>query len=404
VIRIVLAGGFLAKYPEGGGHWTGFLQYLLGLHGLGHDAWWLELLDTSGDPQLDQRRIDGFFARMAEHGVGDRCALLLMPKGTAPPVLDTVEPYGLDRAAIRELAESADLLWNFASAFRPPMLHMFRHRVLVDGDPGHLHMSALTVDLAIHEHDAFLSVGSKLHDPDCEVPTLGVRWRPFLPPVYLPGWAPAPDPGREAPFTSVTEWVWEELWVNGRVLSVSKRDAYLRCLHVPTRTRRPFELAANIDPGDRTGDRELLRQHGWRLVDPHRVARSPAAYRDYLLGSRAELGCAKPIHRALRTGWFSDRSAGYLASGRPVLFEDTGIGDRLPTGAGLVLFREPDEAVAAVHEIDRDWARHSRAARALAEEFLDARRCLPAMLDASAAPAPAATMDKAPSPSAHSGG
>jgi hypothetical protein len=403
VVRIVLAGGFLARYPEGGGLWTGFLQFLLGLRALGHDAWWIELLRASGDPLLDRRRIEGFFARMGEHGVGDRCALLLLPKGTEPPGLDTVEPYGLARTAVRELAESADLLWNFASAFRPPMLHMFRHRVLVDGDPGHLQMSALTVDVAIHEHDAFLTAGTKLHAPDCEVPTLGVRWRSFVPPLHLPLWAPTSDPGREAPFTSVTEWVWEELWVNGRVLSVSKRAAYLRCLQIPARTGRPFELAANIHPDDSTGDRELLHEHGWRLVDPHRVAGSPAAYRDYLHGSRAELGCPKPIHRELRTGWFSDRSAGYLGSGRPVLFEDTGIGDRLPTGAGLVLFREPDEAVAAVHEIDRDWARHSRAARALAEEFLDARRCLPAMLDASAASAPTSPMDKAPSPGAHSG-
>jgi hypothetical protein len=380
---MVLAGGFLAHYPEGGGHWTGFLQYLLGLRALGHDAWWLELLGASGDPGLDRQRIDAFFARMTEHGLGDRCALLLVPKGTAAPVLETVEPYGLGRPAIRELAESADLLWNFACALRPPLLNMFRHRVLVDGDPGHLHMSA-TVDFAIQEHHAFLTVGTKLHDPDCAVPTLGVRWQPFLPVVHLPLWAPAPDPGRDAPFTSVTQWTWEELWLDGRVLSVSKRAAYLRYLHLPMRAGRPFELAANIHPEDSTGDRELLQHHGWRLVDPHHVAGSPAAYCDYIRRSRAEFGCAKPIHCELRTGWFSDRSSSYLASGRPVLFEDTGIGERLPTGVGIVLFRQLEEAVAAANEIDRDWERHSRGARELAEEFLDARRCLPAMLEASA--------------------
>jgi hypothetical protein len=384
VIRIVLAGGFLAKYPEGGGLWTGFVQYPIGLRALGHDAWWLELLDASGDAGLDRQRIEAFFARMTEHGLGDRCALLLVPKAGGIPTLDAAEPYGLGRPAIRELAESADLLWNFACALRPPLLNMFRHRVLVDGDPGHLHMSALTVDLAIHEHHAFLTVGTKLHDPDCAVPTLDLQWQRFVPVVHLPRWAAAPDPGPDAPFTSVTHWLWEELWLEGRVLSVSKRAAYLRCLDLPRRTGRPFELAANIHPDDRTGDRELLQQHGWRLVDPYHVAGSPATYRDYLHRSRGELGCVKPIHRELRTGWLSDRSAGYLASGRPVVFEDTGIGDRLPTGVGLVLFRELDEAVAAVNEIDRDWGRHSRAARELAEEFLDARRCLPAMLDASA--------------------
>jgi hypothetical protein len=405
--RIVLAGGFLAHYPEGGGLWIGFLQYLLGLRALGHDAWWLELLTSSGDPVLDRQRSDAFFARLTEYGLGDRCALLLVPQGTDALDLDTAEPHGLGRQAIRELAESADLLWNFACAIRPPLLTMFRHRVFVDGDPGHLHMSITAdLDLALHEHHAFLTAGTKLHDPDCQVPTLGVRWHPFVPVVHLPLWAPAPDPGRDAPFTSVTHWTWEELWLDGRVLSVSKRAAYLRCLHLPLRTGRPFELAADIRAGEPTApgaierakataaDRELLQQHGWRLVDPHQMAGSPAAYCDYLRCSRAELGCAKPIHRELRTGWFSDRSVGYLATGRPVLFEDTGIGERLPTGVGLVLFREPEEAVAAVHEIDRDWARHSRAARELVEEFLDARRCLPAMLDASAMRAPGPAKDK----------
>jgi hypothetical protein len=399
-LRIVLAGGFLAHYPEGGGHWTGFLQYLFGLRALGHDAWWLELLIASGDPGLDRQRIDAFFARMTEHGLGDRCALLLVPNGTAAPVLDATEPYGLDRRAIRELAESTDLLWNFACALRPPLLNMFRHRVLIDGDPGHLQMSA-ALDFAIHEHHTFLTVGTKLHDPDCEVPTLGVRWHRFVPVVHMPLWAAAPDPGRDAPFTSVTQWLWEELWHDGRVLSVSKRAAYLRYLDLPLRAGRPFELAANIHPEDSTGDRELLHKHGWRLVDPHHVAGSPAAYHDYLRRSRAEFGCAKPIHRELRTGWFSDRSAGYLASGRPVVFEDTGIGERLPTGVGLMLFRQLEEAVAAVSEIDSDWKRHSRAARELAEEFLDAGRCLPAMLEASAT---RSAMDKRPSAGAHSGG
>jgi hypothetical protein len=387
-LRIALAGGFLACYPEGGGHWTAFLQYLLGLRALGHDAWWLELLDSSGDPTLDRRRIATFFARLGEFGLADHAILLLVPTGVGAPTLATVEPHGRGRPAIADLAASADLLWNFAGAVRPPLLGAFRHRVLVDVDPGHLQVSALTVDLGIQEHHAFLTVGGKLHDPDCEAPTLGVHWQRFLPIVHLPLWRPVPDPGPRAPFTSVTQWSWGELWLSGRVLSVSKRDAYLRYLDLPGCAGRSFELAANIHPADRTGDRERLAQHGWRLVDPHRVAGSPVAYRDYIGRSRAEFACGKPIHRELRTGWFSDRSACYLASGRPVLFEDTGIGERLPTGHGLCLFRDAEGAARAVMDIDRQWARHSRAARALAEEFLDARRCLPAMLEASAAREP----------------
>ncbi len=125
---------------------------------------------------------------------------------------------------------------------------------------------------------------------------------------------------------------------------------------------------------DHTGDRELLRGAGWRLVHPHRVAGTLSDYQRYLRRSRAD--------RALRTGWFSDRSACYLASGRPVLIEDTGLSDHLPTGEGLLVFRDMAEAVAGVEEIDRNYPRHQRAARRLAEDVLDSRRGLTAMLAA----------------------
>jgi hypothetical protein len=214
------------------------------------------------------------------------------------------------------------------------------------------------------------------------VPTLGVGWTGFLQFVYLPMWRAAPDPGPRAPFTSVTQWNWGELWLGDRVLSVAKRDAYLRYVELPRVSGRPFELAANIHPDDATGDRELLASHGWRLTDPHVVAASPARYRDYIARSRAEISCPKPIYRELGTGWFSDRSACYLASGRPVLAEETGFSEALPTGGGLVAFRDLDEARAGVAAIDADYERHSRAARELAEAYLDSRRVLESMLAA----------------------
>src|SRR5262249_12244454 len=151
---------------------------------------------------------------------------------------------------------------------------------------------------------------------------------------------------------------------------------------LPRRVGRPFRLAANIHPEDQTGDRELLNSRGWGLVHPHEVAGSPASYRDFIRKSRAELSCAKPIYSELKTGWFSDRSACYLASGRPVLAEDTGFGDHFPTGSGLVVFQNLEEAVAGVADIDANYARHSRAAREFAEEYLDSRRCLETMLAA----------------------
>jgi hypothetical protein len=235
--------------------------------------------------------------------------------------------------------------------------------------------------MGIDDHHVFLTIGRKINDPDCEVPTLGKKWHAFSPFVYLPLWKQEPNPGFQASFTSITQWTWAELWYKDRVLSISKRNAYLRYIELPKRAMRPFELAVNIHPNDKTGDRELLQDYGWKLADPHRAANSPETYREYIALSQAEIVCPKPIFTELKTGWFSDRSACYLASGRPVLAEDTGFSDYLPTGEGLLVFRNIDEALAGVAEIDFNYERHMRAAREFAEEFLDSQYWLEQMIN-----------------------
>jgi hypothetical protein len=357
-----------------------FLQYLLGLDALGHDVFLLDVERSTGNDGRDQQVISSFFERLRRYGFDDRSALLMFDKEADRQALGLAQMYGKSRGEIKEIAESADLLWSFGGCIGQPLLSLFRRRVYLDLDPGHLHVSALTWDLGLHDYHVFFSVGGKLGDPDCEVPTLGLTWYPFTPFVYLPMWDIAPDPGPQAPFSSVTHWNWGELWLQDRVLSWSKRDAYLRYVELPQRTGRPFELAVWIHPEDQTSDRELLQSYGWKLVDPWEVARSPSSYKVYIQRSRAEILCPKPIFRELKTGWFSDRSVCYLASGRPVLAEDTGFSDYLPTGSGLVVFHDLEEAIAGVADIDGNYENHMRAARALAEEFFDSRRCLDAIL------------------------
>jgi hypothetical protein len=380
-LRIVLGNSSLASYPHAGGLWTLFLQFLLGLRELGHDVFWLELLRSTGRAEEDRRLVDAFFGRMREWEVDDRCLLLLLPEG-AEQALERGDVYGERRREAAEIVETSDLLWSFACAIRQPLLSRFRRRALVDGDPGLLQVSALDWDMGVRDHDVFLTVGANMGAADCEAPTLGVAWKRFLPVVYLPMFSVAPDPGPRAPFTSITQWNWGELWLGDRVLSIAKRDAYLRYLELPRAAARRFELAANIHPDDATGDRGLLEANGWALVDPHEVAATPALYLDYIARSRAELSCPKPIYRDLRTGWLSDRSACYLAAGRPVLAEDTGFTGVVPTGEGLLAFRDMREAVAGVEAIDADFPRHSRAARELAEAYFGAARGLEAMLAA----------------------
>jgi hypothetical protein len=159
-----------------------------------------------------------------------------------------------------------------------------------------------------------------------------------------------------------------------------KRDAYLQCVRLPELSRRPFELAAYIHPDDHTGDRELLQSHGWRLADPNVVAATPDEYRRYIQRSRAEICCPKGVYVELRTGWISERSACYLASGRPVLMRDTGLRAHVPSGDGLKLFDTLDEAAAGAADIDGRYVHHSRAAREIAVEYFGSARTLATML------------------------
>jgi len=358
------------------------LQYPLGLKASGHDVFWLELLRSSGCREKDLRLIRSFFRRLNAYGIDLDCAVLLFNADLMQQPIDKSEAFGASGEKVRTIIRNADLLLNFCCAIRQPLLSLFKHKVLLDVDPGHLQLAALSCDLDIPDHDVFLTIGARINAPDCEVPKLGLEWRTFEPFVYLPMWQPRTDPGADAPFSSITQWTWEELWWRDKRISVSKRAAYLKYLELPLTAQRPFELAANIGPEDPAGDARVFCEHGWRIVDPHEVAGSPSQYQKYIAGSRAEFMCPKPIHTEMKTGWFSDRSIAYLASGRPVLAEDTGFAERLPTGLGLLSFRDIEEAAAGVAEIDADYPRHSRAAREIAVEIFDSRPGLEALLSA----------------------
>ncbi len=386
--RIVIGNSSLAKYPEGGGVWTWLLQYMLGFYALGHDVFWFELLLSTADWQRDAARTKTFFERFEQYGLRDRCVLLFFAPGTTEIDLTTAQPLGMIEREVREICDSADLLLNMSCAFRSPLLFRFRHRVHVGGDPGHLQIGALTCreDLGIYDHHVLFTDGLRLHSPDCQVPTLGLRWHTSPHPVYLPLWKVAPDPGRAAPFTSITQW-WNsgELQHEGRVLSISKRDGYLRYLELPQRTGRSFQLAVDLDLRSEDGrsDFALLTRHGWEVIDPRHETGSMASYQGYIRRSRAEFGCAKPVYRELKTGWFSERSACYLALGRPVVVEDTGFSDILPTGDGILAFTSPEQAAAAVHEIDANYRRHAAAARAIAREYFDSDKVLSRLIEVS---------------------
>jgi len=381
-VQIVLGNSSVAGYPEGGGVWSWFLQYPLAFKAAGHDILWLELLRSSKNRDQDARTIAAFYDRVRQHGLEANSVVLLFDRDLDFQPLDDAEVFGLDQHRLHCSIREADLLLNFACALRQPLLSMFRKKALLDGDPGHLQISALDVNLDIQGHDTFLTVGGRINAADSRIPKLGQEWHTFEQLLYLPRWPSAAPADRSRPFTSITQWTWEQLLYKGKMYSVSKRDAYLRYIRLPGIARCPLELAANIGMSDPAGDRPILLANGWQLVEPALVASSPELYQDYIHCSRGEFMCPKPIHVDLKTGWFSDRSIAYLASGRPVVAEETGFSERIPAGIGLIAFHDIETAAAAIVEIDSNYAKHHRAAREIAEACFDWRQTIETILSA----------------------
>lgn len=381
-MRIVLGTSTLAGYPQGGGHWSVRLQYLRGLCSLGHSPFLIDCYTRTASPAADRRRFDVFFARMRNWGFGEACCIVVFRKDETTLSIESCEVIGIAKERLRSVIWGADLLLNLHGSLPPALTPGFKRRALLDLDPGHLQIGALSWEFGLHDHEVFFSVGTKMADDDCEAPRLGHHWHPFVPPIHLPSWRVAPLPEPEAPITSVTQWSWgSQLRFGNRALNSSKRSAYLRFLDLPAQCAAPLTLAANLDPRDTTGDREMLLRHGWNLVHPHHCMRTVEAYQRFIHGSKAEIGCAKNVFIELKTGWFSDRSAAYLASGRPVIAEDTGFSDHLPTGLGLLSFTTIDEAAAAVDDLLTNYPQHQKAARELAESYFDASRVLPNLIE-----------------------
>jgi hypothetical protein len=335
-----------------------FLQWLLGLRRLGHDVLFV---DVTGDGAAGD-----LHAVMAAFGLAGDYALL-DPGGTSVAGLDR-------RTLLRRMGDDA-LLVNVMGFLRDPeLLGAAAHRVFLDIDPGQGQIwRELGLADVLAGHDAFWTVGANIGAPDCAIPTCGLDWRAIAPPVVLAEWPVAPS-GRS--FTSVATWrgPYGTLRFGGRDYG-SRVHEFRRFAELPRLVDADFELALDIHP-DETADVGLLRDNGWRLVEPVLVAGDPGSYRSYVQASRAEICVAQNLYVDTRSGWLSDRSVCYLASGKPVLDQDTGFARDYPTGEGLLTFTTLEEAAAGVEEIERDYERHSAAARALAEEHFDSDRVL----------------------------
>jgi len=365
--RIAIAGA-VAQKPGCAGHVWQFLQYLLGFRALGYEVLLLDRLDGALKP--GDARVRWLQETMAGAGL-DGCWSLRLDDG---------RHLGVAREDAVAFVRDAELLLDVMGfCGDDELLGAARRTAFLDTDPGFAQMwQDLGLADVLGHHDVHVTIGERIGLADCTVPTCGLRWVTTSQPVALGAWPVTPGGGRG--FTSVASWrgaygpVDHGGWRYGLRVHQFRRFAEL-----PRVAGGGFELALDIHPAD-AADAQLLRDGGWRLVEPGRVAATPGAYRRYVQASDGEVMVAKGMYVDSRSGWVSERSLCYLASGRPVVAQDTGFSDRHPVGEGLLAFSTPEEAAAAVEAVRADPARHRRAARELAEEHFGAERVLGRLL------------------------
>ncbi len=367
----VIVSGMLAGVPDQGGATWAVLQYVLGLRDLGHDVLLVEQVEPAS---LDDPRVGRYFANVAEtFELWGHAAIIA--NGTRSTI-------GLDRGRLRTWAKTADVLLNLSGNLEDDeLLAAAGRRVYVDLDPAFTQLweTACGIDMGFDAHERFVTVGLAVGTDSYTVPTCGRSWTSTLPPVVLDRWPVADGIVHDA-FTTVA---------NGRGYGSINHDGvqYGQKLHslrelitLPAKRDDEYLLALAIDPDD-DRDRSALDHNGWTLVDTGSFPRSPAEYQRFVQDSRAEIGVAKSGYVRSRCGWFSDRSACYLASGRPVVAQDTGFSAYLPCGAGLLAFDDADGAATATEDVTTNYERHRRAARRIADEYLDSRVVLTALID-----------------------
>lgn len=371
----LIVAGAIARRIDRGGHVWALLQWVLGFRQLGWSVVFLDRLDPA--PALrESADVRRFVETMESFDLSDSFSLDIGPNE---------EPIGLARETVLQKMTDADLLLNVMGYLEDPeLLARARRRVFLDIDPGFGQMwRALGLCDLFRGHDAFVTVGTRVGQADCRVPTCELPWITTLPPVVLGRWRPSAE--RRTSFTSVGTWrgTWAPVEYEGERYGLRVHE-FRRFAAVPRESGLDFEIALDIDPADHA-DATRLVDGGWRINNPRSVADTPDHYRRYVQSSLGEFGVAKGMYVQARTGWVSDRTACYLASGRPAIVQDTGLDGVIEAGSGLLTFSTPEEATSAARAVNADWLRHSRAARALAAEHFDSDRVLGRLLDEVAA-------------------
>jgi len=401
--RLVVLG-ILGEIPLAGVVWQ-VLHYIEGFRRLGFDVYYIE--DTGNWPyDPDQNSVTGdcvyavnFIGQlMSAYGWSDRWAYRLGGQDG--------RIFGLSESQLTQLFEQADILVNVtgSTVLRPEHLQV-PIRVYLETDPVLPQIeiakgNQFYIDL-LNGHTHHFTYGENLGAPDCNVPVGNITYRATRQPIVLDWWASSTlstevSSRSDRCFTTIANWrqSGKDLEWNGETYTWSKHHQFLKFLDLPGRTSQPLELALAVQERWEEGGKTWVPQHendveairllttnGWRITNGLRLSTNIFSYHDYIVGSRGEFTVAKDQYARLRSGWFSDRSACYLAAGHPVVTQDTGFGNFIPAGEGLFAFETLDDILAGFEAINSDYERHSRAARAIAEQYLRAETVLAKLLN-----------------------
>lgn len=375
-LRILFSGMMAADPHQGGATWA-VLQYVLGLRALGHEVLFVEPISSQAiRPRqatfLESENTAYFLHVIDAFGLADQAALVLD---------STQHTVGMSYDELHSLAVRADVLINVSGMLTDEeLVAPIPIKVYLDLDPAFVQLwqAVQGIDMRFEPHTHFVTVGLAIGSPACSVPSCGCRWIPTLQPIVLEQWPRAVGIRHDA-LTTIGNWRGYGSIEHQGELYGQKAHSLRQLWALPQLVREKFLLAIAIH-SDEAGDLQALSQHGWELTDPREAARTPEHYRSFIQHSKAELGIAKSGYVKSQCGWFSDRSVCYLASGRPVIAQDTGFSRYLPTGDGLFAFTTMEDAARCIHAMNDDYDRHSAAARQLAETRFGSETVLPRLL------------------------
>jgi len=383
-MRRIIVCGYMIRHPVAG-NLLAYFHYLLGLHLLGYEVVYLEesgwsqscydpvVCDYGDDPQSGLRAVQ---ALMNNYGVKAKVRYVNRDTGIV---------YGADWQEVERMLRTADLLLNIGGVCWLPEFLLCKRRVLIDMDPLFTQIGQFAAE-GRNDYHLYFSYGANIGRPGCTIPTDGIDWLPTVPPVVPELWqssVPTQEQWREiekanAAFTTVANWsAYGGVVYQGEHYG-QKDEEFIRLLELPSRCSQKLELA--LSGGD-VEIKKRLEKAGWLVHDGGEVSANVSTYQTYLTRSRGEFSAAKNAYVKTRSGWFSDRSVCYLAVGRPVILQDTGFSDWLPTGSGVLAFSSLEEAADCIESVNADYPAHCLAAREFAEQTFTYKVVLPRLLE-----------------------